>query len=326
MKLELKALYKKLLFSNENLKTYAIAESAKYGVKIYDKMFLSPLKNCNLRVEKYREDTEFIPLYLIELQKENEIVDYLLENHHEAFITFFQSPYEMEELQAYYSPLTMPSVEIEEGVFREGVFGFHDPRVLFNYIETLYSQEKIDEFFAGIALWLTPEIEDASMAHLAYRTKRGYLENVKLNLEPFLAEEEATLDYDNVSIPNIPNLEDYVSKRVIDHKQVKMFNYMEVEKLINIIFDTFEQDSEPFMDNEINLKHLALTQFYHEAKRLEIETEAGIYFYILLSCLTTKNEISEEIKSEILEQNQEFKKINYLKEKIEKERANGEKR
>ena len=181
------------------------------------------------------------------------------------------------------------------------------------------------EFFAGIALWLTPRVEDETLAHLAFRTKRGSFESVSLLLENFTNEEDISLNFDNISLPTIEDLETYSQERVIDYEQVKLFEKIEIEEFVDVVFLEFEESNETFMKDEFNLKHLALTQFHPEAKHLGFETETGIYFYILLCCLTNENVNSQKIKTKMNLYEEEFQKINFLKEEIENYRKKGDK-
>jgi len=310
-------IYKKLLFSKD-LKTYAIVDGLR-DEALNDKIFLTNLKHMTLWHDDIVDDTDETPLYLIELNKEDELLELLLKQYNKSIATYFQSPYDLETLQKYYSTFTYLQIEVERDDFRKGIFGFYDPKILPNYLETLYTQEKVDEFFAGIALWLIPTVEDESLAHLAFRTKRGSFESVSLLLENFLNEEDISLNFDNISLPTIENLELYVQPRVVDHEQIKLFKKIEVEKFVNAVFDEFKENNEPFMQDEWKLRNLAITEFYGRGKELGLETEAGIYYYILHCCLNEKNFQNESIEDEIKSHKEEFKKINFLKKNIEKE-------
>ena len=316
-------IYKKLLFS-EDLKTYAIVDGLR-DEEINDKILLTDLNHTTLWHNDIVDNTDETPLYLVELKKEDELLELLLNKHDKSIATYFQTPYDLETLQKYYSTFTYPQIEVEKDDLKKAIFGFYDPNILPNYLETLYSDEKVDEFFAGVAVWQTPKVEDEALAHLAFRTKRGGVESVSLLLEHFINEKSIVLDFDNISLPTIENLDLYVQERIIDHEQIKLFKKIEVEKFVDAVFNEFEDDSESFMKDEINLKHLSLTQFYPEAKRLELETEAGVYFYILLCCLSKGSIDSQKIKKQTELYDEEFQKINFLKEEIENYRKIGDK-
>jgi len=312
-------IYKKLLFSKD-LKTYAIIDGLR-DEEINDKIFLTNLSHMTLWHDDIVDDTDETPLYLVELKKEDELLDLLLKKHEKGIATYFQTPYDLSRLQKYYSTFTYPQIEVEKDDFKKGIFGFYDPNILANYLETLYTDEKVDEFFAGIALWFTPKVEDETLAHLAYRTKRGGFESVSLMLQNFLDEENISLNFDNISLPTIENLEYYAQNRVIDNEQIKLFEKIEVEKFIDAVFEEFKENNEPFMKNEWELRNLALTQFYPKAKGLGLSTEAGIYLYILLCCLNMEYANNQKVHSQIEKHVEEFKKINFLKKIIEEHKT-----
>ena len=272
-------IYKKLLFSKE-LKTYAIVDGLR-DEEIADKIFLTDLNHTILWDDEIIDDATETPLYLVELEQEDELVEELLNKHEKSIATYFQSPYGLEALQRYYSTFTYPKIELEEADFKKGIFGFYDPNILPNYLETLYNEEKTDEFFVGIALWLTPRVEDESLAHFEFRTKRGNFKSVSLVLENFLEEENIALNFDNISLPSVENLDNYVQNRVIDHRQIELFEKVEIETFVEAVFVEFEENKEAFMYDEMVLKALSMNKFYPRAKELGFE----IYYFILLCCL-----------------------------------------
>ena len=242
MKKELIELYKELFFelpkTTPTLKTYAVIDSIRAKAMELKKLLLiSNLDYLDLWHEKIEDNAEAVPLYLVELTKESELFTYLLNNHEEKLATYFISPYDIKNFQRYYSRFTYPRIEIEEDDFREGVFGFYDPTILKDYLQTLYTQEKVDEFFAGIAYCFTPSHEDEARLHMGWKDKNEKLDDVSLLLENFLEVKKPSLDFENVSLPDISNLNDYVEDRVIDNMQVKMFDDMTKTHLINKILN-----------------------------------------------------------------------------------------
>lgn len=316
-------IYNKLLFS-DNLKTYTIVDSLRDD-SIQKKMFEIELQYCSLWHQEIEESTMDVPLYLVELKSEDEFLTYLLENHEKGLATYFQSPYDLKTLQNYYSTFTYPKIETQKDKFQKGVFGFYDPTILPNYLETLYTQEKIDEFFARITLWLTPSLEDKLLAHLAFRTKQGTVENITLKLENFLNEENVTLNYNNISTPIMDNLERYVQERVIDYRQIKIFDKIEIEKFVDLVFLEFKANNEVLMKDEATLKSLAMSQFYTQGKALGLESEAGLYYFILFCCLDSKHVEDTEIKEKVYQFEEEFQKVKFLQKQIQHYKIQGDK-
>ena len=286
---------------------------------LVDSIFFTDLKYIILWDDAIVDGATEAPLYLIELEKENELLELLFKKYDKGIATYFQSPYALETLQKYYSTFTYPQVEIEKDNFQKGIFGFYDPRILPNYLETLYTQDKVDEFFAGTALWLTPRVEDESLAHFAFRTKRGSFDSVSLTLENFINEENISLDFNNIFLPTIEDLAVYSQERTIDYTQIKFFDEMEKVIFIDKLFIQYKKNNYK-VDNQINREKV--NKLFNEAKSLDIETEAGIYKYILLSFLLDKplatfsfyqkllKDIDEETKIEIMD--------DYLSNKIKR--------
>ena len=286
MKKELIELYKELFFelpkTTPSLKTYAVIDSIRAKAMELKKLLLiSNLDYVDLWHPQIEENSQAVPLYLVELEKESEVFTYLLNNHEEKIATYFITPYDLKTFQRYYSRFTYPRIEIEEDDLREGVFGFYDPTILRDYLNTLYTQEKVDEFFAGIAYCFAPSHEEETRLYMGWRDKNGKLDDVNLMLENFLDVKEPSLDFENVSLPDISNLNDYVDDRVIDHMQVRMFDDMNLTNFIKALFEEYDSEGiEINLDEEEKVKKVyALVE---DAEKLEIKTESGLYRYILL--------------------------------------------
>jgi len=307
-------LYKKLLFTLPQttpvLKTYAVIDSIR-DAKVKEKILFSGLNHTDLWHEDLFENEQEVPLYLIELEKNNALLDYLLNNHKKSIATYFISPYSLETLQMYYSVFTYVSIEVEEGDFQKGIFGFYDPNILPNYIQTLCTIEKIDGFFAGVAMWLSPSAEKADELYLAYRTKEGEVDDVNLQLSNLLKEENPRLNFDDASLPTEPDLAAYAHEVEIDHTQVKMFDDMEKRRFIDDIFREYEAEGYVFDLDEKKNKRLAM-ELMSEAQSLNIVSEAGAYRYILVGLILLRPMQGFKFYTNLIHASQEENKVAIL--------------
>jgi len=282
MKKEYLTLYKELLFNlpqtTPALKTYAIVDSIR-DEAVKEKILFSGLNTIDLWHEELFENEQEVPLYLVELEQKNELLAYLLSQYDKSIATYFISPYDIDTLQSYYSMFTHVNIEIEENNFQKGIFGFYDPNILPNYIQTLYNEEKVDEFFAGVAMWLSPSVEKEDELYIAFRDKDGEVDDVNLQLAQFIKENATMLHFDDVAFPDTSYLQAH--EVYIDQKQIAMFDDVEKVKFINDIFREYKVEGQVFYFNEERNKELAYS-LYDEAKSLNIVSEAGIYRYILI--------------------------------------------
>jgi len=290
MTTELIELYKELLFTvpqtTHTLKTYAIVDSIR-DEQVKEKILFSGCNYIDLWHEELFENEQEVPLYLVEIKKDSELLEYLLLQHKKSVATYFISPYSLETLQMYYSMFTHVNIEVEEHNSNKGIFGFYDPNILSNYIQTLYNEEKIDEFFAGTALWLVPSVEKEDELYIAFRDKDGQIEDVNLQLSNLIEEETPMFDFSNISLPTLANLEEYAHEVEIDYVQVKMFDDVEKTRFINGIFREYKEEGYTFYHSEDFNKERAFDLF-DEALNLNIGKNAGIYRYILLALLVIK--------------------------------------
>ena len=108
---QLLALQKELLFTlpstTPSLKTYAIVDSLR-DKTIKDKIVWSGLEYLDLWHDDLWEFEQEVPLFLIKLEKENELTDYLLNSTEKGSVSYCISPYRIEVLQRYYSFFTHP--------------------------------------------------------------------------------------------------------------------------------------------------------------------------------------------------------------------------
>lgn len=172
--------YKELLFTypkeRQGFKTYAIVDSIR-DERIKEKMIFAELKFLDLWDEALFENEQEVPLYLIEVKKDDALTLWLIENHNKNAVTYFQSAYNIEALQDYYSTYTFPYVEMKAKGYEEeiprGIFGFYDPKVLPDYMQTLYTQEKREAFFAGLAVCFSPDVHNEKRCHAYYLAEKG---------------------------------------------------------------------------------------------------------------------------------------------------------
>ena len=313
MKKELIELYKELLFelpkTTPALKTYAVVDSLRCkAMELKKELLISNLDYVDLWHPKIEENEQAVPLYLVELKKESDVLAYLLSHHEEKVATYFISPYDIKTFQRYYSRFTYPLIEIEENDFREGVFGFYDPTILSDYMQTLYTQEKVDEFFAGIAYCFAPSFEDETKLYMAWRDLNGKLDDVSLLLKNFLEVKEPSLDFERVSLPNIENLNAHVDDRELDFMQVKMFDDMTLTHFINKILTEYDEEgiSLPLEEEAKVKKAYTLVK---EAQKIGLSSEASFYRYVLLGLLISDPLNSYQFYCDLEEEHDELKKI-----------------
>ncbi len=116
------------------------------------------------------------------------------------------------------------------------------------------------------------------------------------------------IDFDDVSLPTLANLEAYAHEVFIDQIQIEMFDEMEKMKFINGIFKAYKEEGHQFYHPETFNKELAL-KLFDEAKSLNIVSEAGIYRYILLGLTVLKPMKELRLYHEIVNTENEESKI-----------------
>jgi len=310
------ALFFSTQYEKYNLKTYAIVDSVRDEI-ITEKILFSNLSYINLWDEDIEAQAQSVPLHLLALTKESELTHYLLENHEKSIATYFLSPYDLEELQAYYSHFTLPTIEDTKNDFKKGIFGFYDPNILPNYLKTLYNREKIDEFFAGIAVWITPLPRKKDMLHVAYRGRDTSIVSAALNLTHVdIKEKPLKLNFENIHMPDSVNLEYIATERTIDYIQVQMFRDFAKKVFLEALFSEYKSEGESFYHSEdVCMEQASI--LYDEAKEVHnIHSEGAIYRYILLGLIVLQplNELSLYHTLHTLEQ--EWEKVTLLDEEI----------
>lgn len=297
-------LQKNLLFNlpstTPKLKTYAIVDSLR-DESIREKIPWSGLDYLDLWHEDLWEFEQEVPLFLIKLEKENELTDYLLHSTEKGSVSYCISPYQLEVLQHYYNFFTYPEID-KEGFKKYGrneptpkgmewsrkvYFGAFASDTLPDYIETLYSEEKIDEFFAGVAMWLVPSSVQESELYIAFRDKEGQVDDVNLDLNQLLEIETPMLNFDTVSFPTIPNLEDYAHEVTLDLKQMELFEQRHRRKFIDNVFYWAQKEGYTFYHPKEFNKQRAL-ELFSEANTLGLESEDAVYKYIIYALLVLK--------------------------------------
>jgi len=311
---------KSLLYSSEyeeyNLKTYAIVDSLR-DESITEKILFSDLLSVNLWDEEIEAQTQSVPLHLVELNKETDLTDYLLENHEKSIATYFLSPYGLEELQAYYSSFTLPKIEDTKDDFKKGIFGFYDPNILPNYLQTLYNQEKTDEFFAGTAVWFSPLLTTEEMFYIAYRGKDATVKSATIDLTQIdIKEKPLKLNFTNMSLPDIPNLDVYGTERTIDYIQVQMFRNFAKNAFLKALFEEYKAEREVFYHSDEMCMELA-SSMYDEAKEVHnIQSEGGLYRYILLGLTLLKSLKESSLYHKLQTLTEEWEKVQLLDEQM----------
>jgi hypothetical protein len=307
--------FKKVLFNKKTkvlmLKTYAVVEKTRHP-KAFEEVHFSTLNYINLWDKKLGKEREESPLYLVELRENHNLVEYLLALHHSALATYFYSTLDLEEFYDYYHSFTRPSVEREEGVFQDAVFGCFDPKVLPEYMQTLYSKEKIDEFFYGITVCFSPDFEKNEMVNISYRDKEGSVEQITLNLN---TKDNLNLNYENMMSSEF-NLSSSQEQRIIDHKQVKIFQEFSNQKFLKELFVAYEEDEGLRLDNT---RYLSMaSKLFIEAKEVHgMSMEATIYRYILLGILLQQPLSSFSFYEHFLHLPSEKEKVEQLDKLIE---------
>jgi len=309
-------LHKRLLFTvpstTPSLKTYAIVDTAR-DESFREKVILSGLSFVDLWHEEFWELEQERPLCLVELKEENILVDNLLEAYVQSIATYFISPYDLEILQSYYSPFTYVQIEEKQGEYAEAVFGFYDPNILSNYIQTLYTEQKIDEFFAGAVLWLSPNVGKVDELYLAYRNKDGKVEDVNLQLQNFIKEENPALNFDDVSFPTIPELEAHAHEVVIDYTQMQIFDTLQKEIFVKESLQMYHEQG--YTDITAIRSYIDKgLEFLYQAMKEGVSDDTALQRYMLLGLLLDKplhaykfyndiiHAVSQEEKVEVLEQ------------------------
>jgi len=319
MKEEYRSLFEKLLFALPDtappLKTYAIVDSARDS-DFKEKVMLSALPYASLWHETWFELEQERPLYLVEPKRGGDLLRQLIKSRDKSIATYFISPCDIETLQAYYSRFTYVEIEERPGEYEKAIFGFYDPNVLPNYIKTLYSEEKMEEFFAGAAVWLAPSAENEDGVYIAYRSKSGAIADINLRLKHFIEEESPMLDFDDVRVPAATDLTGRAHPIVIDHRQMLSFDGIEKIKFIDTLMEEFKEEGYLSDSQEIQIRQRAI-QLFDEAKHINIRTQAGMYYYIFLALLLSESVNETSCFQTLTSTEDEDEKIALMKRRVD---------
>jgi hypothetical protein len=266
--------YKKLLFTypqeEQGYKTYAIVDSIRdEGIK--EKMVFSELNYLDLWDAELVENEQETPLYLIELQEDDTLTAWLIENHDKGATVYLQSTYDIETIQAYYSGYTFPYVEMEAKGYDDetprGIFGFYDPLVFPRFMQTLYTQEKRERFFAGASLFFIPSATQKNLCELYYLNK-----DAAIALKPW---------HTNKKPPHIKQEKLYANPRTphyethtIDKKQVATLERLAYERFVKeVVEDLYDEGHLAQAVETLLPKALDIAAY---AKTLGIDSQANM--------------------------------------------------
>ena len=303
------SLYKKLLFTypqeSQDFKTYAIVDSIR-DERIKEKMVFTELNYLDLWDEELFENEQKVPLFLIELKVEDALCNWLLKNHDKNASIYFQSQDTLETLQDYYSKYTFPYVQMKAKGYEDtprGIFGFYDPKVLPDFMQSLYTQEKREHFFADITLLFCPDVDKRDLCHIYY-PKEGQTAYRSYTLE----EGTRLLNLKSISIP-IYNTLTNEEIPTIDEKQIAIFERLNHERFVKEVLQEIETS---LSDKEIKeLLPSILEKSYYAKESLGIDSQANMARFVQVSTQLPK-------PIEYYAQSTEFKALQSITEQSEK--------
>ena len=299
---------KELLFTNKKLHTYAIVDPYRDETLIYK------LKKSDLEVKNLLESHPKLgELYLIRLEKEAPLLEYLLDRHQKALAIYLLSPYDIESFSDYYRQFMVVEVAMERES-REALFGCFDAMVFLNYIETLYSPSKVDELFRAIALYLIPDYKSRNFISVGYPTEQGSIEKEHFNLR-----EKSKVEKIESVIKTFGGNKSPLGskKRSIDHRQVKTFQQFAKKRFIESALGYYKKESYALLNIGDDYFTLA-EKLFDEANEQNILSEGGVYRYILLGLLLKEPLSNFSFYRELISLKGESQKIKELDRLIEK--------
>ena len=117
-------------------------------------------------------------------------------------------------------------------------------------------------------MWLAPSVDKVDELYIAYRNKQGMIEDVNLQLKHFIKEENPMLNFDDVSLPTVPDLEAYAHEVSIDAKQMQIFDALQKERFVKEALQIYRdqgytkiEPTQPWINKAVALLHEA-TQMY----------------------------------------------------------------
>ncbi len=302
--------YKKLLFTypqeEQGYKTYAIVDSIR-DERINEKMVFSTLKHTDLWDAELVENEQETPLYLIELQKEDALTAWLIENHDKGATVYLQSSYDIETLQAHYSGYTFPYIETQAKGYEDetprGIFGFYDPLVFPRVMKTLYSKEKKERFFAGATLFCIPSNSEENLCELYYLNAQ-----CAIALKPW---------HTTKNPPHIKQDKHYVNPlspeydiHTIDERQVEILQTLAHERFVKEVLKDLKEEG--ILKEEVEEIHTHVLERSLWAKvHLGIESQANMARWIQISLMLPKD-------LEYYVNSKEFKALKQTQEQTQK--------
>ena len=264
------------------------------------------LNYLDLWDEELFENEQKVPLFLIELKVEYALCNWLLKNHDKNASIYFQSQDTLETLQDYYSKYTFPYVQMKAKGYEDtprGIFGFYDPKVLPDFMQSLYTQEKREHFFADITLLFCPDVDKRDLCHIYY-PKEGQTAYRSYTLE----EGTRLLNLKSISIP-IYNTLTNEEIPTIDEKQIAIFERLNHERFVKEVLQEIETS---LSDKEIKeLLPSILEKSYYAKESLGIDSQANMARFVQVSTQLPK-------PIEYYAQSTEFKALQSITEQSEK--------
>ena len=132
-----------LLFKTDD-KVYAVLDGALNEELFFTlTVMLNELPYLCLYTGKDKENLEEVAPYLVELEKESELTDWILKNYEETWGFFLQSPHDLHTIHEE----LYQRVKIKDETTNNNLFiRFYDPRATEKYIK-LQNQEELEELF-----------------------------------------------------------------------------------------------------------------------------------------------------------------------------------
>jgi len=260
----------------------------------------------------FRDKVSLYPLYLVKLSKPSKILDYLNNHRDKDMVVYFQSTHELKELQEYYSSFTMPQIEKIKNKPKYGLFGFFDPFVFPSYVKTLYSKEKINEFFEPSLMWIIPLEFDISLYYIGTNNK---IKNIILKKSN---KEEHTLNifYDKDKKLIMKDI------RKVDYQQVDIFKETQLDIFIDKLITEYKEHTTYTFVHKYNNKLLKekVYKYIKEGKKFKILSAGGLYRFVIIRFYY--EEIGENkafIKRLSLQEREQWKVLDNEIKRIKKE-------
>jgi len=139
----LKSKLLELLFKTDD-SVYAVLDGALNEELFFTlTVMLNELPYISLYVGEDRENLEEVAPYLVELEKESELTDWILKNYNEEWGFFIQSPHDLETIhEELYQRAKIKDETTNQNIF----IRFYDPRATEKYIK-LQTKEELEELF-----------------------------------------------------------------------------------------------------------------------------------------------------------------------------------